>query len=228
VTTEGNHADLMDRVYRQQRHIYDLTRKFYLFGRDRMIDRLSPQPSARIVEVGCGTARNLIRLAGRYPDAKLFGLDASHAMLETASIAIARAGLSERITLAQGYAEALSPQLFGEMAPFDDILFSYSLSMIPDWKQALNATRDALSARGRIHIVDFGDLRNLVGPARHALRKWLDLFHVAPREELLSALENLRSDSVQLHILPGRYAFLFSSNAEGLPRFDPAVARLTQ
>lgn len=225
---QSNHADLMDRVYRQQRHIYDLTRKFYLLGRDRMIDRLSPRASARIVEVGCGTARNLIRLARRYPDARLFGLDASHAMLETASVAIARAGLSDRITLAQGYAEALSPTLFGETVPFDDILFSYSLSMIPDWKQALNASNDALSASGRIHIVDFGDLRNLVGPARAALRKWLELFHVAPREELLSALENLRSDSAQLHILPGRYAFLFSSNAEGLPRFDPVVARLTQ
>ena len=218
----------MDRVYRQQRHIYDLTRKFYLLGRDRMIDQLSPGPSARIVEVGCGTARNLIRLARRYPDAKVFGLDASHAMLETASTAIARAGLSDRITLAQGYAEALSPALFGETAPFDDILFSYSLSMIPDWRQALNAAKDALSANGRIHIVDFGDLRNLISPARSALRRWLELFHVAPREELLSALENLRSDGAQLHILPGRYAFLFSSEAAGLPHFEPAVARLTQ
>ena len=218
----------MDRVYRQQRHIYDLTRKFYLLGRDRMIDQLAPKPSARIVEVGCGTARNLIRLARRYPDAKLFGLDASHAMLETASIAIARAGLSHRITVAQGYAEALSPALFGETAPFNDILFSYSLSMIPDWKQALNASKDTLSEEGRIHIVDFGDLRSLVSPARHALRKWLELFHVAPREELLSALEKLNSGGARLHILPGRYAFLFSSNAEGLPGFDPAVAQLTQ
>jgi S-adenosylmethionine-diacylgycerolhomoserine-N-methlytransferase len=225
---QNNHADLMDRVYRHQRRIYDLTRKFYLLGRDRMIDTLSPGPSARIVEVGCGTARNLIRLAGRYPDAKLFGLDASHAMLETASTAIARAGLSNRITLAHGYAEALSPALFGETRPFDDVLFSYSLSMIPDWKQSLNAAKEALSTNGRVHIVDFGDLRNLVGPARSALRKWLELFHVAPRAELLSALENLHTDGIQLHILPGRYAFLFSSNSESLPRFDTAVARLAQ
>jgi S-adenosylmethionine-diacylgycerolhomoserine-N-methlytransferase len=228
VTTQGNHAALMDRVYRQQRHIYDLTRKFYLLGRDRMIDRLAPSPGAHIVEIGCGTARNLIRLAQRYPDAKLFGLDASHAMLETAAVAIGRAGLNDRIRLAQGYAEALSPAVFGETAPFDNILFSYSLSMIPDWKQALNAARTALSVNGRIHIVDFGDLRNLAGPARAALRKWLDLFHVAPREELLSSLEKAGGDSAQLHILPGRYAFLFSGNAESLPRFEPVVARLSQ
>ena len=33
----GAAAQSMDRMYRAQRHIYDLTRKFYLLGRDRMI-----------------------------------------------------------------------------------------------------------------------------------------------------------------------------------------------
>ena len=218
----------MDRVYRQQRHIYDLTRKYYLFGRDRLIDRLAPAPGARIVEVGCGTARNLIRIARRYPDSTLFGLDASHAMLDTAAAAIGRAGLGNRIKLASGYAEALSPAAFGETAPFDNILFSYSLSMIPDWKLALNAATGALSANGRVHIVDFGDLRILAGPARAVLRKWLELFHVAPRAELLSALEEAAGDNARLYILPGRYAFLFSGDAESLPPFKPAVARLSQ
>ncbi|MDH4412604.1 MAG: SAM-dependent methyltransferase, partial [Rhizobium sp.] len=37
--TDGsqNHADRMDRMYRYQRHIYDLSRKYYLLGRDHMI-----------------------------------------------------------------------------------------------------------------------------------------------------------------------------------------------
>jgi S-adenosylmethionine-diacylgycerolhomoserine-N-methlytransferase len=228
VTEQGTHAALMDRVYRQQRHIYDLTRKFYLLGRDRMIDRLAPAPGARIVEVGCGTARNLIRIARRYPDSTLFGLDASQAMLDTAAVAVGRAGLSNRIKLASGYAEALSPASFGETAPFDNILFSYSLSMIPDWKQALDAARNALGANGQVHIVDFGDLANLARPASAALRKWLDLFHVAPREELLRALEQSAGDNARLQILPGRYAFLFSSDAESLPHFKNIVARLSQ
>ena len=59
-----NHAALMDRVYRRQRHIYDFTRKYYLFGRDRLIDAMQPKPGARILEVGCGTARNLIGSLG--------------------------------------------------------------------------------------------------------------------------------------------------------------------
>ena len=36
----------MDRMYRRQRHIYDLTRKFYLLGRDELIDGLKP-PAGR-------------------------------------------------------------------------------------------------------------------------------------------------------------------------------------
>jgi len=211
----------MDRVYRRQRHIYDLTRKFYLLGRDRMIDELAPKPGARVVEVGCGTARNLIRIARRYPDSRLFGLDASQAMLETAAVAIGRAGLSSRITLAQGYAETLGPAAFGESVPFDNIVFSYSLSMIPDWRQALRAARDTLAAGGRIHVVDFGDLESLIAPARLALLKWLALFHVAPRRELLRALENAAGG--QLRVLPGRYAFLFSANAENLACLDSAL-----
>ena len=150
---------------------------------------MAPAPGARIVEIGCGTARNLIRIARAILTAALFGLDASARNAGYGRGRHRRAGLANRIKLAIGYAEALSPAAFGETAPFDNILFSYSLSMIPDWKLALNAATGALSANGRVHIVDFGDLRILAGPARAVLRTWLELFHVAPRAELLSALE---------------------------------------
>jgi S-adenosylmethionine-diacylgycerolhomoserine-N-methlytransferase len=196
----------MDGVYRYQRYIYDLTRKYYLFGRDRLIDELAPKPGARVVEIGCGTARNLIRMARRYPDAQLFGLDASGAMLETAAKAVARAGLSDRIRLAHGYAEALSPAMFGLSDGFDEAVFSYSLSMIPDWNAALAAADAALAPGGRIHIVDFGDLTGFAGPLRKGLLAWLRLFHVAPRTELLGSLEKSPGD---FQVLTGRYAFLF-------------------
>ena len=196
----------MDSVYRYQRYIYDLTRKYYLFGRDRLIDELAPKPGARIVEIGCGTARNLIRMARRYPDAQLFGLDASEAMLDTAARAIARADLGGRIMLAHGYAEALSPSMFGQGQGFDEAVFSYSLSMIPDWTAALAAAEAALAPGGRLHIVDFGDLAGFAGPLRSALLAWLRLFHVAPRTELLGRLEISPGD---FQVLTGRYAFLF-------------------
>jgi S-adenosylmethionine-diacylgycerolhomoserine-N-methlytransferase len=211
-----SHGALMDRVYRRQRHLYDLTRRYYLFGRDKLIRRLALRPGDRVVEVGCGTARNLIAIARRYPGVRLFGLDASTAMLETAERAINRAGLSGRIALACGYAESLAPAQFGESESFDGAIFSYSLSMIPDWRGALEAANAALSAKGRLHIVDFGDLSGLGRFGSGALRLWLRHFHVAPRAEILQALEESIAAAPELGrdlwISPGRYAFLWSAN----------------
>lgn len=204
----------MDRIYRRQRHIYDFTRKYYLFGRDRLIDQLDLKLEARVLEVGCGTARNLIRIGRKYPQTSLFGLDASPLMLATAEGSLRAAGLNERAKLIQAYAEELSSALFGESEAFDAILFSYSLSMIPDWRAALRAAVSALAPSGRLHIVDFGDLKGLGWPSELLLRRWLSLFHVEPREELLNALEREFGAGDGLVLLPGRYAFLLSCTAE--------------
>jgi S-adenosylmethionine-diacylgycerolhomoserine-N-methlytransferase len=201
---EENHFGLMDQVYRRQRHIYDFTRKYYLFGRDSLIRDLRLKPGDRLVEIGCGTARNLIAIARRYPRAKLFGLDASAEMLETALGQIKRAGLESHITLRHGLAENLTPGMFGE-ASFEHAVFSYSLSMIPDWRSALAAGEAVLSEQGLVHIVDFADLRDL--PGRAVLRSWLKMFHVSPRAELVRALET-KAEKDALTFLPGRYAFL--------------------
>ncbi|MEP4422552.1 MAG: methyltransferase domain-containing protein, partial [Nitratireductor sp.] len=74
----GDHAALMDANYRFQRHVYDLTRKYYLLGRDRLVDALQVPAGGSVLELGCGTGRNLVRVARRYPHARLFGLDISH------------------------------------------------------------------------------------------------------------------------------------------------------
>jgi S-adenosylmethionine-diacylgycerolhomoserine-N-methlytransferase len=201
----------MDQVYRHQRYIYDFTRKYYLFGRDRLIRELALRPGERVVEVGCGTARNLIAIARRYPEVRLFGLDASQEMLKTAADAVRRAGLEGRITLAHGYAETLAPAMFGEHENFDRAVFSYSLSMIPQWQQALKAAARVLTPDGFIHIVDFGDLTALGRVGRGILLWWLARFHVAPRAELLHTLE--RRGTGSLRVLPGRYAFLLTGKS---------------
>jgi S-adenosylmethionine-diacylgycerolhomoserine-N-methlytransferase len=220
--SQTNHGALMDDVYRHQRYIYDLTRKYYLFGRDRLIRDLDLKPGERLIEVGCGTARNLIAIAQLYPGAILYGLDASQEMLKTAEQAIARAGLSSRIKLIHAYAEALTPALFGEDKPFDRAVFSYSLSMIPDWRQAMRAASQALAPDGRIHVVDFGDLSGMGPVFAGLMRAWLRQFHVEPRVEILRGLESHLAandhSGNDLRILLGRYAFVFRGTQEGVLR----------
>ena len=185
------HGAMMDRVYRHQRHIYNLSRRYFLFGRDRLIASLKPPPGGHVLEVGCGTARNLILAARLYPDTVCYGVDVSRRMLETARASVERAGLAERIFLGEGDAADFDPQrLFGRTA-FDRIFFSYSLSMIPPWPGALDRGASLLAPGGRLHVVDFGQQERLPRWFRGILFGWLDRFHVAPRAELEQALSEL-------------------------------------
>lgn len=178
----------MNRMYRRQRHIYDVTRKYYLLGRDAAIARLQPAPGSSVLEIGCGTGRNLVRAAERYPDALFFGVDVSTAMLTSARGAIGRAGLDGRVRVAHGDATAFEPTLPFQRAQFDRILISYSLSMIPHWETALDRALELLAPGGALHVVDFGDQRRLPAWFRAGLRHWLALFEVAPRDGLAGAL----------------------------------------
>lgn len=45
------HAALMDRTYRRQRRIYDLTRAWYLLGRDHLVARLDPPQGGAVLEI---------------------------------------------------------------------------------------------------------------------------------------------------------------------------------
>lgn len=205
------HAQKMDGIYRWTRHIYDLSRKFYLFGRDKLLKDLNAPANSTVLEIGCGTARNLVKLSAMRPDLKLLGLDASNQMLETARKKLTDPLLRDRITLRHGLAEELDPTLmFGVSGPIPRVFFSYSLTMIPPWIGALDAALRVLPISGEIHIVDFWDQGSWPGPTRWALRRWLKLFTVEFRPELMAYLEELaRQGRIELHVrsILGRYAF---------------------
>lgn len=187
-------AGLMDRIYRRQRHVYDLSRKYYLLGRDRLIDGLAPPPGGRVLEIGCGTARNLIAVAHRHPATPLFGIDLSLEMLDTARRRVDREGLGTRIRLAHADATAFDPALLFGVPGFSRIFFSYTLSMIPNWEKALARSVVWLQPGGELHLVDFGGQERLPRWFRGGLRQWLTMFHVTPRDTLEVALSRLPSD----------------------------------
>ena len=207
-----------DRMYRVTRHIYDVTRAYYLLGRDRMLAKVVTNPSTATLEVGCGTARNLIKLARRPDPGLLCGLDASQEMLDTAAASISRAGVPaaghERIRLRQGLAECLDAKtMFGRDEPFDTIFFSYCLSMVPTWPGAIEAAMANLKTGGHLVIVDFWDQKDLPGVFAAGLKKWLSLFHVHYRPEVHNALAALgtsgRAD-VTFESVKKRYAYIAS------------------
>ncbi len=193
---EGQSA-AMDRMYRFQRHIYDLTRKYYLLGRDHLIADLDVPEGGTVLELGCGTGRNIIAAAKAYPTARFTGVDISHEMLKSAQSSIDRAGLGDRVMLAQGDASAARtqalaglPASFHPAEGYDRVFISYALSMIPPWEAVI---REGLSlvrpGGGRLSVVDFGACEGLPGFAKATLYGWLDRFHVTPREDLTRAME---------------------------------------
>lgn len=188
ITPAGSrdHAESMDRMYRYQRHIYDLTRKYYLLGRDRMITGLDVPPDGSLLEIGCGTGRNLVLARNHYPTASLFGLDISAEMLATARAKFASDIRQPELQVAD--ATAFSAEDFGRDG-FDRVMISYALSMIPDWQAAIDRAIEALAPEGSLHIVDFGQQERLPTWFRTALQAWLTRFHVTPRPNLRDVLE---------------------------------------
>lgn len=180
------HSVLMDQVYRRQRYIYDATRKYYLLGRDHTLQQLQPDADAHVLEIACGTGRNLQQIDMRYPRRHLYGLDISSEMLRSAN-----AKLGDKVKLAQGDACAFDPvDLFGQ-AKFDRIVMSYCVSMIPQWEAAILEAVKHLAPGGALHIVDFGDQRRMPRWFNRRLRNWLARFHVTPRDNLPGFLSSL-------------------------------------
>ena len=185
----SDHAALMDRVYRWQRPIYDLTRKYYLFGRDRLIRELDMKPGMAVLEIGCGTGRNLAMVGRTWRGVRLHGLDISGEMLREARRKLGRAGV-----LALGDATRFDAQALLGREGFERVMLSYALSMIPDWQAALAQAAATVAPGGSLHVVDFGDCAGLPRPLRALLVGWLARFHVTPRIDLGNTAARIARD----------------------------------
>lgn len=204
-------AGHMDGIYRYQRYIYDATRRYYLLGRDRLIAGLDVPPGGTVLEVGCGTARNLVLAARRFPAMRGYGLDVSEEMLRTARKSVERAGLAQRISLAAADATAFDAAALWGVPAFDRIFISYALSMIPPWRDVVACAAGHLAPGGALHVVDFGDFAGYPAWAVSLQRAWLRRFSVVPipgMEAELAALASQHNLQLSISRLYGGYAVL--------------------
>ena len=160
--------------------IYDATRWSFLFGRSRILRDLTvvcPAPR-RILEVGCGTGRNVSHLCELYPAATVTGIDLSEDMLRVARKKLAPYG--QRVSwVRRPYSAGV-----GGPKPFDLILFSYSLSMFnPGWQEAISAALTDLTDEGCVAVVDFHSSRLAW------FRNWMGVNHVRMEGHLLPFLQ---------------------------------------
>ncbi len=139
-----------------QSRIYDLTRWSFLFGRTAVLEQLPfeyEQPF-HLLEVGCGTGRNLQKLQKRFPEARLSGMDISKDMLTQAR---RRLGAYPGIILLE---QAYGDEFYTWTGKLDVVLFSYALTMInPQWEALIHQAYKDLRPGGYIAVVDFHDSR---------------------------------------------------------------------
>lgn len=168
--------------YKWHARIYDATRWSFLFGRDNLVrlaaGALGPRRTRplRVLEVGCGTGRNLVRLLRTFPAASVTGIDLCRPMLDRAGRAVAAA------TRTQLLCGAYAPDSFPR-AGADLIVFSYSLSMFnPGFDAALDTACTHLAPDGILAVADF---RRTPLPW---FARWMGVNHVRMDDHLLPAL----------------------------------------
>lgn len=164
--------------YRWQSRIYDATRWSFLFGRSALVDQIAAQTNPqRILEIGCGTGRNLHQLARCFPRASLTGLDVSADMLTLTEKKLHH--IAPRLHLIrQRYDSPVQP------GRFDLVICAYSLSMFnPGWQTAIEAAVADLAPGGWFALVDFHHSRF------PWFQKWMRLNHVRMEAHLLPELK---------------------------------------
>ena len=161
------HGDKMSAFYAAQAKGYDAVRENMLVGRPDMVSGFGPIKEGHTwLDVGGGTGRNLHYLRAQLDlFERIIVLDICPELLEIGQE-------NARLTFTPAQCEKISwvcldindPNVKKILAKhlhndlgrgFDTISFSYSLSMIPEWKKALLSAKTLLSDQGRVIISDF-------------------------------------------------------------------------
>jgi S-adenosylmethionine-diacylgycerolhomoserine-N-methlytransferase len=165
----GTHAQRLQDFYAGQASRYDAFRERLLQGRRELIERLPVGPGAHVTELGAGTGRNVEFFGERLARLGSIELvDLCPALIEQALRRSRRLAASGVPQISVVHADAATYRPSGAR---DCVVFSYALTMIPDWAGAIDNAIAMLRPGGILGVVDF----HLPGraPARDAFwRRW--------------------------------------------------------
>jgi len=202
---DNSHAERLERFYRPQAAHYDAFRERLLHGRRELVELLAPPRGAVVIELGAGTGRNAEYFGERLLDFERVELvDLCPALLEQAR---KRWAQQPQVRIIEADAVSYRPA-----RPADRVYLSYALTMIPQWRAALDNALSMLKPGGLLGVVDFGLPRGSGLADRCASEFWrrwfahdgvhLDRAHVDTLQQLTETLE-LSESSAGLPYLPG-------------------------
>jgi S-adenosylmethionine-diacylgycerolhomoserine-N-methlytransferase len=140
----------LNEFYLNQAQHYDSFREGLLHGRAQFFNAIPIENGKTWLDLGGGTGRNLEFVEGRLSQLqKITIVDLCEPLLE-----IARARIEKR---KWRNVEVVCENILDFSPPekYDIITFSYSLSMIPEWKEALSKAQTLLRENGTLHVIDF-------------------------------------------------------------------------
>ena len=146
----------MNAFYAPQAALYDSYRHRMLHGRSLMASCLPIKQGGIWVDVGGGTAFNLEYCAGVLSAfQRVYVVDVCDHLLAQADRRIKANGWKNVTTIQRDVCQAGILTAEEAATGCDLITFSYSLTMIPQWREALQAAYDMLRPGGIIAITDF-------------------------------------------------------------------------
>jgi S-adenosylmethionine-diacylgycerolhomoserine-N-methlytransferase len=151
--TRGSHAERLDAFYGPQAERYDAFRERLLNGRSELMARLAVPAGAHVVELGAGTGRNLLYLEAMSGGPGIDALARADLVdLCPSLLTVARRRFAGRPNVHVIEADACR---WRPGVPVDRVYLSYALTMIPDWRAAIDNAIAMLRPGGRLGVVDF-------------------------------------------------------------------------
>lgn len=149
---KGNtHAERLESFYEGQAEDYDAFRARLLHGRTELFSRLAFPRQGVWVDLGAGTGENLLMAQNQIQALREIVLvDLSESLLSVARKRIEQGAIANARCL-----HADATDLPFEPESVDLVTLSYSLTMIPDWFEAIETAFRMLKPGGTIAVTDF-------------------------------------------------------------------------